>query len=113
MITVYNKCDRLDPPTSYPRRGLVEARADGVRNENVYISAKEDDSLQLLTEVILAALEKDDVTREYVIPYASGNVLSYLMENAKVEILDYLAEGTRVSVRCGKAVAERADKLLK
>ena len=113
MITVYNKCDRLDPPASYPRRGLVEARADGVRNENVYISAKEEDSLALLTEVILAALEKDDVTREYVIPYASGNVLSYLMENAKVEILDYLAEGTRVSVRCGRAVAERADKLLK
>ena len=109
MITVYNKSDLKDASQVYPRRGMREENIDGVRNEIVYISAKESASIEMLTQVILEKLEADYVERECIIPYEKGDVLSFLMENAKVEILGYLAEGTSVRVRCSEAVAKKAD----
>ena len=113
MITVFNKSDLCDPPVRYPRRGLRETSVDGERNENVYISAKEDTSIRLLTEAVLEKLESGDVEREFMIPYSRGDVQAYLIGSAKVLKLDYLDDGARIKVRCDKAVADRAEKLLR
>ncbi len=112
MITVFNKADLCVPPVSYPRRGLREERVDGERNENVYISAKEKASITLLTDAVLEKLESGDVEREYLIPYRMGGVQAFLIENARVLDIRYLEEGTRLTVRCGRDVADRADKML-
>ena len=109
MITVYNKSDLKDSSAVYPRRGMREETIDGVRNEIIYISAKEPGSIEMLTQVILEKLEADYLERNYIIPYDKGDVLAFLMENAKVEILEYLAEGTSVKVRCSEAVARKAE----
>ena len=113
MITVFNKSDLVEPPVEYPRRGRREESIEGVRNENVYISAREPDSIGLLTEVILERIGADDQLCTYIIPYDRGEVLSFLMENGKVDILGYTEEGTSVSVRCRPEVAQRAEKLLR
>ena len=112
MITVFNKADLCEPAMVYPRRGLREVSIDGERNENIYISAKEPDSVRLLTSVILEKLERGDVERAFRIPYTQGAVQSYLMQNARVEKLEYLEDGISMQVKCDKAVAERADKML-
>ncbi len=112
MITVFNKSDLCDPSLHYPRRGLREVSIDGERNENIYISAKQPESIQLLTTAILEKLERGDVDREFLIPYAKGSVQSYLMQNARVENLEYLDTGVSMHVKCNKVVAEKAEKML-
>ena len=112
MITVFNKADLCEPGMQYPRRGLKETSVDGERNENVYLSAKEPESIRMLTAVILEKLDHHDVEKVFLIPYSLGKVQSYLMQNARVESMEYLAEGTALKVRCEKAVAQKAEKML-
>ena len=112
MITVFNKSDLREETSPYPRRGLVETGAGGERNENIYISAKEPASIELLTSVILEKLESGDVTEEFLIPYTKGNVQAFLTENARVSDIEYLHEGTKMTVSCGREIAERARKML-
>ena len=112
MITVFNKADLNDPPAAYPRRGLKEENLDGTVNENIYISAKETSSVEMLTEVILEHLESGDVEREFLIPYAKGHVQAFLMENARVGTVDYREDGIAIEVRCSRAVADKAGKML-
>ena len=112
MVTVFNKCDLSASAGKYPRRGLRESSIDGERNENIYISAKEPSSIDLLTRVIIEKLESRNVTRDYLVPYHKGNVQSFLMEHARVISIDYLDEGASMTVSCEKAVADRAEKML-
>ncbi len=113
MITVFNKADLAASPLGYPRRGMREESVDGVRNENVYVSAKDPASIDFLTGVILDKLEAGFVEQVYTVPYGRGDVLSFLMENGTADILQYREDGTVVKVRCSLAVAEKADKMLK
>ena len=113
MITVFNKSDRREPPVEYPRRGLKESSVSGVSNENIYISAKEGSSIELLAEVILERLEEGSVTREFLIPYDKGKVQSFLNENARVSAVDYREDGTHMVVQCSRSVAEKTEKMLK
>ena len=112
MITVYNKSDLLDPPEAYPRKGLTNEGPAGITNENIYISAKEASSVELLAETILEMLGRKMVSADLLIPYDKGNVLSFLMSRATVEKTEYTAEGTAVSVKCGAAELEKAKKML-
>ena len=111
-ITVYNKSDLRDPKIEYPRRGMRETGVGGETNENVYISAREPDSIELLTRVILEKLERGDVQREYLIPYTKGNVQAYLTQNARVDECEYQEEGIYMKVSCPPAVAGKAGQML-
>ena len=113
MITVFNKADRIEPPVVYPRKGLREENIAGLENQTVYLSAKQDASIEFLMQVILEVLESGQVAREYLVPYDRGNVVSWLMQHAVVEQTEYTAEGTRLKVRCDPVTAERADRLLR
>ena len=113
MITVFNKSDLSVSPLGYPRRGMKEESIEGVRNENVYISAKDPASIEFLTDVIMEKLETGYTEQLYTIPYNKGDILSYLMENGKVEILQYQEKGTDIKVQCSQKVAQKAGKMLK
>ena len=112
MITVFNKSDRREPAVPYPRRGLRERSISGEKNENLYISAIEPSSIELLTEVILEKLESRNVVREYLIPYQRGDVQTYLMQHARILSLSYTEEGALLHLSCPPIVARRADKML-
>ena len=92
MVTVFNKADKC-PGTDYPRTN---------HDNRIYISAKEASSIEMLVELIISKVYEDYVEAEFVIPYAKGNVVSYLMENAQVLEQEYLTEGTRMLVKCHK-----------
>ena len=112
MITVFNKADLCDSAMHFPRRGLREESVAGESNENIYISAKETESIRLLTAAILEKLERGDVERDFLIPYTKGSVQSYLMENARVGNTEYLEAGVSMHVKCDKIVAEKAERML-
>ena len=111
-ITVYNKSDLREPGIEYPRRGMRRVNIDGEANENVYICAREPDSIELLTQVILEKLASGDTQREFLIPYTKGNVQAYLSQNARVDACDYREDGIYMKVSCSPTVAGKADQML-
>ena len=112
IITVYNNSDLRNPPVPYPRRAQKGRSTDGTAGESIYISAKESTSIEMLSKVILEKLESGNVTREYLIPYQQGSLLSWLSEHSRVLSMEYQEAGTCIKVVCDQAVAERAEKML-
>ena len=107
-VIVYNKADRLIPPVEYPKRikGMRDSASNRPR-DCIYMSAKDDSSLEALTELILEKVYGDYVNASFLIPYDKGAVLSYFMENANVAESEYTENGTRISVRCHRADADK------
>lgn len=90
MITVFNKADRADQGVSYPK----------TVGDKIYMSAKEDSSLGMLTELILHKTYDNFKEMELLIPYEKGQIVSYFMENSHVLSIEYEKEGTRLKVMC-------------
>ena len=112
MITVFNKADQTEPAIPYPKRGLRESSIAGETNENLYLCATQSSSIELLTNVILEKLERKNVYREYLIPYPAGSVLTYLMQNARIQSVSYTEDGTFVSLSCAPVVAKKAERMV-
>lgn len=93
MITICNKADLCSEPVSYPKR----------YGDRIYISAKEENSLQMLVETILEYAYSDYVEGRFLIPYDKGNIVSYFRENAHIIHQEYLENGTELIVKCHKA----------
>ncbi len=85
IIYAYNKCDLIN---------------DGLRYENtldtVFISAKNDEGIECLVELIEKEIKK--AKREYtlLIPYASQGILSNIYDSYTVSSTDYLDDGILV-----------------
>ncbi len=94
MITVFNKADKCGEKISYPKI---------VGKDKIYLSAKEDVSIDLLTDMILDRIYEDYEPAEFLIPYEDGRTLSYFMENAHVTDKEYQEKGTLIKVKCHKA----------
>lgn len=94
VITVFNKADKCEVPAEYPKIA---------GNDRIYISAKEETSIELLTGMILDQVYEDYVLAEFLIPYAKGDVVSYLMENAQAASSEFEEDGTHIKARCHKA----------
>ncbi len=94
MITVFNKADKCGEKISYPKI---------VGKDKIYLCAKEDASIDLLTDMILDRIYEDYVSAEFLIPYEDGRTLSYFMENAHVTDKEYQEKGTLIKVKCHKA----------
>lgn len=90
VITVFNKADCVEEGISYPK----------IIGDKIYMSAKEDSSLEMLTELILEKAYNNYKKACFLIPYEMGNVVSYLMENSHVLSIEYEKEGTRLQVMC-------------
>lgn len=90
MITVFNKSDRMEGSISYPK----------VIGDKIYISAKEEDSLEMLAGMILDKVYGNFREACFMIPYAMGSVVSYFMEKSHVLSIEYEKEGTRLRVMC-------------
>ena len=97
VITVYNKADKRDDGIEYPK--LV--------GDKIYLSAKENLSLNALTELILEKIYADYVTVTFLIPYEKGGLVSYFMENAQIISQEYKENGTKLTVKCYPADREK------
>lgn len=112
MVTVYNKADLAEPPVRYPRRGIKDQDAGGVRNEAVWLSAKDPASIEFLIGMIFEKLDAGMTEHEFLVPYHKGQVVSFLMENAMILKTEYTDAGTALTVRCDRVTADRVMKML-
>lgn len=103
MITVYNKADKCGEEIFYPKR---------IGEDKIYISAKEENSLKLLTEMIQERAYKDYRMAEFLFPYERGNLIAYFSENAHVQEREYREQGVFLKVKCHKADREKYKEYL-
>ena len=94
MITVFNKADCV---TDGMEEGIPYPK---IVRDKIYMSAKEDSSLEMLAKMILDKVYDNYKEMELLIPYEMGNVVSYFMENAHVLSIEYEKEGTKLNVMC-------------
>ena len=90
-IYVYNKAD------------LCDVRIPKVAGQRIYMSAKQGIGMEELIEEIRRQAQKGYVSCRMCIPFARGEVFSYLKEQAVIERTDYTAEGIRITLRCRQA----------
>lgn len=88
IIYAYNKADLIDFEIPY------------VKDDCVFLSAKERVGLDELIQVISKHIFKDYVKCEMIIPYQEGQLLSYFMNHASVEAVEYLENGTKLKMEC-------------
>lgn len=91
-------CDAKLPNDARPR--MRESR-------QIYIAAKMDCGIEELAELIKECVYADRVEAEFMIPYDSGSVVSYFMENATVSSREYSEEGVRLKASCHRSDAEK------
>lgn len=103
MITVFNKTDKCEGRINYPKI---------VGRDKIYLSAKEETSINMLTDMILTRIYEDYVTAEFLIPYENGRALSYFMEHAHVTAKEYRETGTLIKVKCHKADRDKYREYL-
>jgi len=105
LLTVYNKVDKTGGEIFYPKV---------VGEDKIYLSAKDEISLDALVEFILNKIYADYVEETFLIPYAKGNLVSYFRENAHLISQEYEENGTKLTVKCHKADKNKyADYLYK
>lgn len=101
VITVFNKADKCKERIVYPRI---------VGDDRIYLSAKEEASLNMLVNMILDKVYADYVVEEFLIPYEKGSIVSYFMENAHMIDKEYKESGTKITVKCHRADRDKYAK---
>ena len=85
VLNVYNKCDLSNIEHPY------------VKEDSIYICAKEVDSIQLLLKTIDSILYKN-VQMNLMIPYENGNIISVLNNKGFILKQEYKENGTYIEV---------------
>ena len=87
MINVFNKADKTE--IEFP---VLEG------DDQVVISAKQPESLELLVDVIRKHLFKDYVEVKLLLPFSEGQQVSYLNEHTNILNTEYQNDGTLLTV---------------
>lgn len=96
-IMAYNKIDLIGENSVIPFPGT----------DSIFISAKYGQNIDELLEKIKQSIFKDEVSARLLIPYAKGDVSSYLCEKAKVNVMEYREDGTYFEVEMKAADYQR------
>lgn len=99
MLNVFNKADKLT--IDFP---ALEG------DDQIVLSAQDPKSLEMLVDLIRQHLFKDYVTAELLIPFADGDVVSFLNDQANILKTDYLENGTKLTVELSKVDLQRYNK---
>jgi GTP-binding protein HflX len=101
ILYVYNKIDKLDEPihmSSYP---------------NIELCALDPIDIQSLLEQISTMLFKEDEDVEMLIPYADGDVVSFLNDHAVIRKQTHIEEGTLLSTSLSPELVKKYAKYIK
>ncbi|EAD8887014.1 GTPase HflX [Listeria monocytogenes] len=85
VIYAYNKADLLEDEM-YPKQ----------TGNTIIFSAREEESLEFLTEVIRKELFASYEKATFLIPFEAGQVVAYLNEHADILETEYLENGTQI-----------------
>ena len=101
MVYVFNKADRT--AVEYP---VMEGE------DRIVMSAKDAASIDLLEQIIRQHLFKDYQTATLLVPFAEGNVVSYLNEHTNILETTYEEAGTRLKVELSSEDLHRFESYL-
>ena len=107
-IVVYNKCDRREG-LAYPR---VRPGNDLSVPDRIYVSAREENSLLLLTRLVCDTVYRHFVEATFLIPYSESAAASVIMQQAHVSLTEYQERGTLLTARCPRALVEKYRRYL-
>lgn len=96
MVNVFNKADKTK--IEFP---VLEG------DDQVVISAKQEESLDLLVDVIRKHLFKDYVEAKLLLPFSAGQQVSYLNEHTNILDTEYRNDGTLLTVEMSPQDAQR------
>ncbi len=96
-IIAYNKIDKVSEAGVVPFPGT----------DSILISAKYGQNIDELLEKIKESIFKDDVSARLLVPYAKGDVSSYLCEKAKIDVMEYREDGTYFEAELKEADYQR------
>lgn len=99
-IYVYNKSDLCGVPLRQ------------MNDDTIFMSAKDEEGLQVLLSMIRSHAHKDYVDCQMRIPFERGDVFSYLKKQAIVEDTEYKADGTYIKLQCRHEDYERYKEFL-
>ncbi|MBT2288989.1 GTPase HflX [Paenibacillus albidus] len=94
-LYAYNKADLTQQP--YP---LVE-------EDRIYLSARHKRGIDELAGLIRSRVFSDYVECELLVPFDRGEIVSYFNEHAHVQAVSYEENGTRLTLECRAADAEK------
>ena len=89
-IYVYNKADLLPDVTALPK----------IRQDEIWISAQNNEGLEELTDLIVKSVYKDNQTLTLLLPYTRGDLLNMLHSKANIISEEYTADGVMVTADC-------------
>ena len=95
VIYVYNKADLCGVPMKR------------VNDDTIFMSAKDEDGLDELLDMIRSQAHKDYVKCQMCIPFERGDVFSYLKKQAIVEETEYKEDGMHIKLQCRHEDYER------
>ena len=96
MVNVFNKADKTE--IEFP---VLEG------DDQVVISARQEESLDLLVDVIRKHLFKDYVEAKLLLPFSAGQQVSYLNEHTNILDTEYRNDGTLLTVEMSPQDAQR------
>lgn len=99
MINVFNKADKTE--IEFP---ILEG------DDQVVISAKQEESLEMLVDVIRKHLFKDYVTAKLLVPFTDGQIVSYLNEHTNILETSYQNNGTLLKLEMSATDYQRFNK---
>ena len=94
VIYVFNKSDVVQDEQE--QSGQLVMPVPRSMDDRIYISAREDESLNTLIELIEKKLSENENDCEMLIPYSEGGILSLLTGKGVVKSSEYLEEGIKI-----------------
>lgn len=104
VLYVYNKADKLTDEEYCSIKSTFE------EENSILLSAKSEEDLKRLIEVIAERLFKENVNINLRISYSDSKWVAYLKENTSVSSLDYAEDGIYITTNCSRAIYEKYFK---
>ena len=99
VIYVFNKSDVVQQQQE--SNSMLVMPVPKAMDDRIYISAKENDSLNTLIELIEKKLSETENECKLLLPYSEGGILSILTGKGVVKDTEYLEEGIRTTGLAG------------
>lgn len=99
IITVFNKTDKADINNMFYEDNLID--------EKTFISAKEEENLTELMELVEAKLPFKYKNVTIRLPYDKGSILSYFMENYNILNLEHKEDGSYINLTINEIDIEK------
>ena len=104
MITVFNKMDKVDISDLNYEEKYVDNK--------ILISAKNNENLENLLELIEASLPQQYKHVTLKIPYDKQSIVNYFMNNYQVEDIEYIEDGTTLKLTINQIDLERYNEYI-